>query len=647
MNANRMKYSTTPTYGLQKRGLLGKKTPAQPKTSDAPDFSQMPDGMTGMFGQPLYSTPTQQTGYPGVPAPYAGTAAAPWFPQGMSIPPMQSVPSTAPFSYPASSPMMPQQPMMGGMAQMPQGAGPFMPRAAAPANSAFTPMQNQLQGSQQSAGNGAQTAAPAAGFSPRNQGFVPPQPAQPAYQGGAQTAPFGQPPQPSAPGMQPTAFMGGSPVINSAMMGNSPMVSSAMMGNAPMAGVPMGGNTMQGSAMMGASPMAGGVMPTHGMGFTPENQSLFSNGGGQPAAPFQQAQGSPPTPRYSQQRAHTPLDVDKLWSIFLFGVLPLLFIPCIFVPQSLNFIRYLFLVLSVCGMGGMWYRQMFGSTTRLIISIVYVALCIVTVSMLMQGGRDIQQTSAGAPSAQATAQPDDGGAAAAAVTEAPTATPGPTTAGKSEAEMRLDTFMSNWAGNRVEDMVRLVQPSWATAQETPTNRLFMLLGNRTPTEYTIEEISGTDEDTSRTVTMTATIDKNNGKTPSVYRFMVLMVKEGGEWYVDPASLATNDEVQAEEANVVNDKTSTGAATAAPRTTVSPAPLASTVLYYNPDGGHYYHMDASCESIKEEYRPLQGSFMYSELKTYMNEKNLQPCLHCGAPTSTLDDTATDTATDTGA
>ena len=45
--------------------------------------------------------------------------------------------------------------------------------------------------------------------------------------------------------------------------------------------------------------------------------------------------------------------------MFLFGLLPLVFIPCLFVPSSLDVIRYEFLGLCVLGLGGMWYRQMF------------------------------------------------------------------------------------------------------------------------------------------------------------------------------------------------------------------------------------------------------------------------------------------------
>lgn len=618
MNANRMKYASTPTYGLQKRGLLGRKNAVLPKVPDAPDFSQTPDTT---FGQPLFSTPTQQAPFPIAQVP----ASTPWFPQGASIPPMQSMPTVSPFSPPMGGYGMPQQPFMGsaGMAQPAfggMGMPGVMPGAAAPFGGLQMNNPDPVRTTPPLANNTAVNTGNQ-GFSPRAQGFVPPKSQQnPApYQG---NQPLGYAQQGGMPmqGVSPAPAVQPAPFIGGAAMPNQPMQNAAPYGM---------------SGGMNAAPMATPGMPAQGMGFTPDGQNALFN---QSTGSFRAVQSAPPaynTPAQPKQR--TPMDVDKLWAVFLFGLLPLLFIPCIFVPESLNFIRYTFLVLSVCGMGGMWYRQMYGSSTRIIISVVYVALCIVTVSMLMQGERDLQRTNAGASpvTAQTSNAPDDGQAAGMAATEAPSPTPAPapTVVGKSEAQLRLETFMSNWAGNRVEDMVRLVQPSWATAQDTPANRLFMLLGNRTPIEYNIEEISGSDEDTSRTVTMTASIDKNNGKDPTVYRFMVLMVKEGGEWYVDPASLASNDEVSA-ETNVVNDTSAGVTTTEAPRTTVSPAPPASTVLYYNPDGGHYYHMDANCESINVEFRPLQGSFSYSDLASYINEKNLTPCLKCGAPTSTL-------------
>lgn len=181
--------------------------------------------------------------------------------------------------------------------------------------------------------------------------------------------------------------------------------------------------------------------------------------------------------------------------MFLFGLLPLVFIPCLFVPSSLDVIRYAFLGLCVLGLGGMWYRQMFSSVTRLIVSMVYVALCIVTVAMMMQGGRDVLRTGAnsGQPaSVQSSVAPDGNDAAAAVPSETPSPTPVPTPSGPSEAEQRLETFMALWQNNNPQEMVSLVQPSWASAQENPSTALFVLLANRTPEDYTIEEISGTD-----------------------------------------------------------------------------------------------------------------------------------------------------------
>ena len=55
----------------------------------------------------------------------------------------------------------------------------------------------------------------------------------------------------------------------------------------------------------------------------------------------------------------------------------------------------------------------------------------------------------------------------------------------------------------------------------------------------------------------------------------------------------------------------------------------TVLYFNPNGGQYYHADQNCASIKDRYLPLQGSVTYRELDdpqyTY-----LTPCKHCNPP-----------------
>ena len=56
---------------------------------------------------------------------------------------------------------------------------------------------------------------------------------------------------------------------------------------------------------------------------------------------------------------------------------------------------------------------------------------------------------------------------------------------------------------------------------------------------------------------------------------------------------------------------------------------STLLYYHPEGGQYYHADQNCRLVNEKYLPLSGILTFAELN---NEeyKDLQPCSVCGAP-----------------
>lgn len=586
MNTNRMKYASTPTYGMQKRGLF-KKAPMR-QAPEAPDFSKTPEPMPTFEPMP-FAAPQQP---------------APVFP---TMPPMaQSMPNAS-------------QPPFSAFIPPPMGAAPSMFQSMPPAFS--TPISS------------APVSPAPAGMGPslRSQGFVPPQTNRPLVQAAApmpfaQPSPFGglppitgQQPMPFAQGMVPPQGM--------------------MPGMAPNRMPPQGMIPPQ--SMMPPQSMSPGMVPPpnvppQGAAFTPP---VYPPQPGN-VPPQQTAFTVRSVPAAKPPRTHAPLDADKLWTAFLFGLLPLLFIPCLFLSPAWDALRYVFIALTVLGLGGMWYRQMYASSTRLIVSMVYVALCIVTIVMTMQGGRDARLAGAqngGQPPAavQTTPPPADDPYAAMPVDPQPAPTPAPTVSGPSEAQRRLETFMRLWQVNNATEMVSLVQPSWASKQENPNTALFVLLANRTPEEFTIEEVSGTDQDNSRTVTMTALINKNNGKDPVLYRFMVIMAKEGDMWYVDPNSLATNDSEKPEE-NVVNNK-SVAAATATPRYTVTPAPPASTTLYYNPNGGSFYHIDAYCPNVRSEYLPLTGTFSYAELKTYLNAPyNFKPCLKCGAPTSTLPD-----------
>jgi flagellar hook assembly protein FlgD len=60
----------------------------------------------------------------------------------------------------------------------------------------------------------------------------------------------------------------------------------------------------------------------------------------------------------------------------------------------------------------------------------------------------------------------------------------------------------------------------------------------------------------------------------------------------------------------------------------PIPEGSLPLYYNPDGGQYYHSDQNCKSVKNKYLPLTG-FTYGELENSPYDK-LSPCSSCNPP-----------------
>ena len=60
----------------------------------------------------------------------------------------------------------------------------------------------------------------------------------------------------------------------------------------------------------------------------------------------------------------------------------------------------------------------------------------------------------------------------------------------------------------------------------------------------------------------------------------------------------------------------------------PYPDDATPLYYNPDGGSYYHATANCNSVRSRYLPLTA-FTYGELDTGAFAK-LEPCSACQPP-----------------
>lgn len=53
------------------------------------------------------------------------------------------------------------------------------------------------------------------------------------------------------------------------------------------------------------------------------------------------------------------------------------------------------------------------------------------------------------------------------------------------------------------------------------------------------------------------------------------------------------------------------------------------LYYNENGGNYYHTTDMCSAVGSDYLPLTGKLIYEELSTG-KFKSLKRCTTCGAP-----------------
>ncbi|MFH1880455.1 MAG: hypothetical protein ABIK64_06645, partial [Bacillota bacterium] len=425
---------------------------------------------------------------------------------------------------------------------------------------------------------------------------------------------------------------------------------------APLPQMPPLANATAPSQQMNASPRAQGYVPPavlhaeqaapfaaqhnaapQGMAFQPYAQPAFSAQppmGGQNAlmdgySGYQGGSQPPAQPPGRQNRP--PVNIDNWLKMLLYIVLPVTFVLCIALPGEFDILRYLFMTICAASVGMLWYRQSFSSSLRTGITIGYGLMCIIVIVAMLSGSNsDIIQ---GGPNITAQPTPvitDEPSSAALgyAPDQAPVTTPPAETApSDTEAGLRLTAFMDNWKVNRIEDMLSCVMPSWRNAQTDPAAALFIIISNRTPLEYEIESISGGSGDTSRSITMSATIDKNNGNDPVRYRFVILLDKEEGDWYVDPNSLSTNDITQAEE-TIAPDNID-AIFTLAPRMTVTPVPPDSTLLYYNASGGKYYHADPECSSVNAKYLPM-ASFTYGELNQAPFSA-LQPCLKCNAPT----------------
>lgn len=203
--------------------------------------------------------------------------------------------------------------------------------------------------------------------------------------------------------------------------------------------------------------------------------------------------------------------------------------------------------------------------------------------------------------------------------------------GTSAAEIALDQFLRCWQMGVMDDLVQYTPPSWQQANNPPKQKLFYKFNQKQLQSWEVQGVpSGTDADGSRTVTVIVSI-LYNGREERTLSCDALMIKENGEWYVDPDSLSNGTTVV-----VATPEPQAAEATPLPFETPEPTkkPTSKTKLYYNKNGGQYYHADERCPSVLEKYLPLT-SFTYGQL----NDKpynQLKPCTRCKAPERPTDE-----------
>ena len=110
-----------------------------------------------------------------------------------------------------------------------------------------------------------------------------------------------------------------------------------------------------------------------------------------------------------------------------------------------------------------------------------------------------------------------------------------------DIQLRLYQFYQFWSQNDIRNMLSFCSPKWVTEQGDAMQSLFTVIRNRTAQSIEIVSVSGAPEDTVREVVFNTLIDKNNDREPMMYTVHVTMVEEDdGTWYIDPASMMTNE-----------------------------------------------------------------------------------------------------------
>lgn len=194
-----------------------------------------------------------------------------------------------------------------------------------------------------------------------------------------------------------------------------------------------------------------------------------------------------------------------------------------------------------------------------------------------------------------------------------------------EAETVMEKYMQMWQAHNYEDMVQYTLPSWQNEQTVPQRQLYWNHSGFTVNSWTITTAAASGQADAITMNVYANLTKRNGQAKEVtMKYEGIVINVNGNWYVDPQSMRSGLEatptpfpVEGAEPSIPPGPT--------PEPTISP----STQLWYNTDGGIYYHAKEQCSSIDPSYYSKMKSFTFSQLGESAYSK-LQPCTRCGAP-----------------
>lgn len=359
-----------------------------------------------------------------------------------------------------------------------------------------------------------------------------------------------------------------------------------------------------------------------------------------------------PTP---EDYAALPKPKDAWVKILLMAVLPILFVVTLILPEA-TALKWVFVGGAAVGLLGMWFFSGFASSAKTTLSLVYVALVLMTVVTLLVSPPAGGNTGGGGNSGGTAQTSANQGGLPANYMNDPATQPSPSnlpglvdepdaaaepTPGIDESSASVQVwkdFYTFWSaqGGQSQDMfaemLKLCAPSWKSGlgkNKTPESELFSLLRNRVPSEMVIENVSNTDADQTRTITCTAMV-QSSGRTASKVRLQIVVLKENGTWYVSPVSLTSNEPIVTPDPNAAQAQSEEGIdPVGAVVATPTPAPDKNTKLYYNKDGGRYYHLDPNCSSLATKYKPLKTYFAYKDVSN-SKYKNLLPCDQCHAP-----------------